>query len=104
MSNKKPKKFDDPSFINGKQESLQRKPATEKKKEKRVNNTSNQEKKRALSEAFEGAETLKEFHKLLKRKTLSDLQSTAAQLGFEPSSDKNRLYSVLLKEYHKQSS
>lgn len=66
--------------------------------------TSNQGERGALSVAFEGAETVHEFHELLKKKTLSDLQSTAAQLGFKPSFDKHRLCSVLLKEYHRQSS
>jgi|TARA_R110002167_G_scaffold24071_1_gene85147 hypothetical protein len=40
MSNKKTNMFDDLSFINGKQESQQSKPATKKTKEKKVNKKS----------------------------------------------------------------
>ena len=104
MSNKKPNKLKDLSFINGKQESLQSKPATKKTKEKKADNTSNQEEKGALSGAFEGAKTKDEFYKLLKGKTLSDLQSTASRLGFQNISDRNKLYKVLIQEFARQSS
>jgi hypothetical protein len=55
----------------------------------------------ALSDAFEGAEDMKELKSILKGKTLSDLQSTAARLGFNPSFDRDRLISVITSEFQR---
>jgi hypothetical protein len=66
--------------------------------------STNQKEKGALSAAFEGAENIDQFYKLIKKKSLSDLQSTASQLGFKPSFERSRLIDALLKEYHRQAS
>ncbi len=59
--------------------------------------------KGARSEAFENADNLTSLTEKLKEKTLSDLQSTAARLGFNPSFDRNRLIKVITQEYQRQS-
>jgi hypothetical protein len=59
--------------------------------------------KGALSAAFEGSTSVKELESKLKTKTLSDLQSTAARLGFNPGFDKDRLVDLIKKEYQRQS-
>lgn len=59
--------------------------------------------KGALSEAFEGSESVNSLEEKLKSKTLSDLQSTAARLGFNPSFDRERLIKVITQEYQRQS-
>ena len=59
--------------------------------------------KGALSAAFEGSESVNSLKEKLKSKTLSDLQSTAARLGFNPSFDRERLIKVITQEYQRQS-
>ena len=59
--------------------------------------------KGALSEAFEGANSASVLRQKLKEKTLSDLQSTAARLGFNPSYDRDRTIRVIIDEYRRQS-
>lgn len=59
--------------------------------------------KGALSAAFEGSESVNSLEEKLKSKTLSDLQSTAARLGFNPSFDRERLIKVITQEYQRQS-
>tara|TARA_X000001382_G_scaffold102974_2_gene77818 strand:+ start:1361 stop:1963 length:603 start_codon:yes stop_codon:yes gene_type:complete len=59
--------------------------------------------KGALSEAFENADSLSSLTEKLKEKTLSDLQSTAARLGFNPSFERDRLIKVITQEYQRQS-
>ena len=59
--------------------------------------------KGALSEAFENADSLSSLTEKLKEKTLSDLQSTAARLGFNPSFERGRLIKVITQEYQRQS-
>ena len=58
--------------------------------------------KGALSAAFEGSESVNSLEEKLKSKTLSDLQSTAARLGFNPSFDRERLIKVITQEYQRQ--
>ncbi len=64
---------------------------------------SKQAEKGALSSAFENSENIEELEKKLKSKTLSDLQSTAARLGFNPSFERERIIDIIKKEYQKQS-
>ena len=64
---------------------------------------SRQAEKGALSSAFESSENIEELEKKLKSKTLSDLQSTAARLGFNPSFERQRIIDIIKKEYQKQS-
>ena len=59
--------------------------------------------KGALSRAFESSVSVKDLKEKLKSKTLSDLQSTAARLGFNPSFDRERLIQAIVKEYQNQS-
>ena len=59
--------------------------------------------KGALSEAFEGSESVNTLEEKLKSKTLSELQETAARLGFNPSFDRDRLIKVITQEYQRQS-
>jgi len=59
--------------------------------------------KGALSEAFEGANSASVLRQKLKEKTLSDLQSTAARLGFNPSYDRDRTIRAIVDEYRRQS-
>lgn len=59
--------------------------------------------KGALAEAFEGSTSVNSLEEKLKSKTLSDLQSTAARLGFNPSFDRERLIKVITQEYQRQS-
>ena len=59
--------------------------------------------KGALSAAFEDSESVNDLEEKLKTKTLSDLQSTAARLGFNPGFDRNRLIDLIIKEYQRQS-
>lgn len=59
--------------------------------------------KGALAEAFEGSESVNSLEGKLKSKSLSDLQSTAARLGFNPSFDRERLIKVITQEYQRQS-
>ena len=59
--------------------------------------------KGALSEAFEDSESVKTLEEKLKSKTLSELQETAARLGFNPSFDKQRIIKVITQEYQRQS-
>ena len=66
-------------------------------------NATKKAEKGALSEAFEGSESVNSLEVKLKSKTLSDLQSTAARLGFNPSFDRERLIKVITQEYHRQS-
>ena len=54
-------------------------------------------------EAFENADSLSSLTEKLKEKTLSDLQSTAARLGFNPSFERDRLIKVITQEYQRQS-
>jgi hypothetical protein len=57
--------------------------------------------KGALHDAFEDSNSVKELEEKLKSKTLSDLQSTAARLGFNPSFDRERLVKVITQEFKK---
>lgn len=59
--------------------------------------------KGALSDAFEGSKSVNDLNKTLKSKTLSELQETAARLGFNPSFDRERLIKVISQEYQRQS-
>lgn len=59
--------------------------------------------KGALSDAFEGADSVKDLEAKLKSKTLSDLQATAARLGFNPGFDRSKLITVIKQEYQRQS-
>lgn len=59
--------------------------------------------KGALSEAFEGAKSASSLTQKLKTKTLSDLQSTAARLGFNPSFDRDRIINLIVSEFRSQS-
>jgi len=59
--------------------------------------------KGALSAAFEDSESVKTLEEKLKSKTLSELQETAARLGFNPSFDKQRIIKVITQEYQRQS-
>tara|TARA_B110000858_G_C17358082_1_gene273986 strand:- start:104 stop:421 length:318 start_codon:yes stop_codon:yes gene_type:complete len=66
-------------------------------------NATKKAEKGALAEAFEGSESVNSLEVKLKSKTLSDLQSTAARLGFNPSFDRQRLIKVITQEYQRQS-
>lgn len=59
--------------------------------------------KGALSIAFEGANSASSLRQKLNEKTLSDLQSTAARLGFNPSFDRDRTIKAIVDEYRRQS-
>jgi len=59
--------------------------------------------KGALQDAFEGSESVNELEATLKNKTLSELQETAARLGFNPSFDRNRIIEAITQEYRRQS-
>jgi hypothetical protein len=59
--------------------------------------------KGALGAAFEGSENCKDLEVKLKSKTLSELQETAARLGFNPSFDRERLIKAITQEYQRQS-
>lgn len=59
--------------------------------------------KGALSSAFEGAGSASSLRQKLNEKTLSDLQSTAARLGFNPSFDRDRTIKAIVDEYRRQS-
>lgn len=59
--------------------------------------------KGALSDAFEDSKSVNTLNKKLKSKTLSDLQATAARLGFNPSFDRERLIKIITQEYQRQS-
>ncbi len=59
--------------------------------------------KGARAKAFEESESVKELESKLKSKTLSDLQSTAARLGFNPGFDRDRLITLIKQEYQRQS-
>ncbi|MGA0119963.1 MAG: hypothetical protein ACO3HJ_00755 [Methylophilaceae bacterium] len=58
--------------------------------------------KGALSAAFEGSIDVKELEEKLKSKTLSELQETAARLGFNPGFDRDRIIGLVVKEYQRQ--
>ena len=58
--------------------------------------------KGARSEAFEGAASVNSLEETLKEKTLSDLQATAARLGFNPGYDRGRLITAIIQEYRRQ--
>jgi hypothetical protein len=59
--------------------------------------------KGALSDAFGSAESVNDLEQELKSQTLSDLQSTAARLGFNPGFDRDRLITLIKQEYQRQS-
>jgi len=59
--------------------------------------------KGALSDAFEDSKSVNTLQDKLKSKTLSELQETAARLGFNPSFDRERLITVITQEYQRQS-
>lgn len=59
--------------------------------------------KGALGAAFEGSENSSDLEIKLKAKTLSELQETAARLGFNPSFDRERLIKAITQEYQRQS-
>ena len=59
--------------------------------------------KGALSDAFESSKSVNDLEVKLKSKTLSELQETAARLGFNPSFNKERLITVIKQEYQRQS-
>ena len=52
--------------------------------------------------AFKDTESLDSLKEELKSKNLSELQETAARLGFNPSFDRDRLISVITNEYLKR--
>jgi len=59
--------------------------------------------KGALSDAFEESKSVNTLQDKLKSKTLSELQETAARLGFNPSFDRERLIQAITQEYQRQS-
>ena len=59
--------------------------------------------KGALGAAFEGSKSIEDLEEKLKSKTLSDLQATAARLGFNPSFERDRIIDLIKKEYQRQS-
>lgn len=59
--------------------------------------------KGALSDAFGSSESVNDLEEELKSQTLSDLQSTAARLGFNPGFDRDRLITLIKQEYQRQS-
>ena len=59
--------------------------------------------KGSLSGAFENATSASSLRQKLNEKTLSDLQSTAARLGFNPSYDRDRTIKAIVDEYRRQS-
>ena len=59
--------------------------------------------KGALSDAFGSAESVNDLEEELKSQTLSDLQSTASRLGFNPGFDRDRLITLIKQEYQRQS-
>jgi hypothetical protein len=59
--------------------------------------------KGALSDAFGSAESVNDLEEELKSQSLSDLQSTAARLGFNPGFDRDRLITLIKQEYQRQS-
>lgn len=61
-----------------------------------------QAEKGALSTAFEGSINTKELEEKLKSKTLSELQETAARLGFNPGFERDRIIGLIVKEYQRQ--
>ena len=58
--------------------------------------------KGALSEAFENSTDTIELEEKLKSKTLSELQETAARLGFNPGFERDRVIGLIIKEYQRQ--
>tara|TARA_R110001592_G_scaffold150141_1_gene375818 strand:+ start:872 stop:1525 length:654 start_codon:yes stop_codon:yes gene_type:complete len=69
-----------------------------------IQTSSNQKpEKGALAEAFEGAKSSSTLTEKLKTKTLSDLQSTAARLGFNPGFDRDRIINLIVSEFRRQS-
>ena len=69
-----------------------------------IQTSSNQKpEKGALAEAFEGAKSSSTLREKLKTKTLSDLQSTAARLGFNPGFDRDRIINLIVSEFRSQS-
>lgn len=59
--------------------------------------------KGARTAAFEDSASVKDLEEKLKSKTLSDLQSTASRLGFNPGFDRERLITLIKQEYQRQS-
>jgi hypothetical protein len=59
--------------------------------------------KGALSDAFEESKSVNTLQDKLKSKTLSELQETAARLGFNPSFNRERLIQAITQEYQRQS-
>ena len=59
--------------------------------------------KGALSDAFGSSESVNDLEEELKSQSLSDLQSTAARLGFNPGFDRDRLITLIKQEYQRQS-
>lgn len=57
--------------------------------------------KKEKSEVFAGMSGVKDLEDKLKSQTLSDLQATAARLGFNPSFDRERLIKAIKQEYYK---
>tara|TARA_R110000868_G_scaffold342810_1_gene603705 strand:+ start:381 stop:953 length:573 start_codon:yes stop_codon:yes gene_type:complete len=66
-------------------------------------NNSKKSENGALSGAFEQSKSVNKLQDKLKSKTLSELQSTAARLGFNPSFDRERLIKAITQEYQRQS-
>jgi|TARA_B100000085_G_scaffold254250_1_gene253250 hypothetical protein len=60
------------------------------------------ERSNGLLDTFKDTESLDSLKAELKGKTLSELQETAARLGFNPSFDRDRLISVITNEYLKR--
>jgi hypothetical protein len=63
---------------------------------------SKKEEKGVKAEAFEDPASVNDLEEKLKSKTLSDLQATAARLGFNPGFDRNRLITLIKQEYQRQ--
>lgn len=59
--------------------------------------------KGARSEAFGNSASVNDLEEKLKTQSLSDLQATAARLGFNPGFDRNRLITLIKQEYQRQS-
>ena len=69
-----------------------------------IQTSSNQKpEKGALAEAFENAKSASSLREKLNTKSLSDLQSTAARLGFNPSFDRERTIGAIVLEFRRQS-
>jgi hypothetical protein len=58
--------------------------------------------KKEMSQAFAGIVSVNELETRLKSKPLSDVQSVAARLGFNPGFEKDKLITLITQEYNRQ--